>query len=63
MDNSTPKLFWNREGEVRCEFHAPSRLSDTWKREGWIGLSQDELDEWFEELGETPICECGGCNQ
>lgn len=29
------RLYWNRQGAVNCEKHAPYRYSDTWANEGW----------------------------
>lgn len=35
-----PVLFWNNNGRIACERHAPAKGTDTWKSERWSKVPQ-----------------------
>ena len=40
-------FFWNSQGAINCQKHAPSRLSDTWINEQWHAIDASAHAEAF----------------
>lgn len=49
-------LFWNEQGMVNCERHAPYRDSDTWISQRWQEITAAERLECA-SLGVVQKCE------
>lgn len=47
MRATSDKLFYSPvSGQITCEKHAPSRLSDTWRSDRWEAWTDAHDREW-----------------
>jgi hypothetical protein len=56
-----PALYWNDVGLVACEVHMPLVGSETWTREGWVPLRQEDIAGWHELYPGVPFRGCTRC--
>lgn len=51
-------LYWDHEGQIACEQHAPGRGTDTWRLDRWEPMGPDSVAIFTDEVGRAPECEC-----
>lgn len=57
-------LYWNEQGEVACERHAPARISDAWRSEDWVRIdahTRKFLREKFDRINGPDQALCHRC--